>query len=577
MKIKVSDYIVQFLIEKGITHVFGYPGGSVANFMASLYKRKSEISAHVVYHEQAAAFAACAYAQTAGRPGVAYATGGPGATNLITGIGHAFYDSVPVIFMTGNVNTYEAKKDRKLRQCAFQESDIISVVKPLTKFCAYVNDPKDIPYYLERAYSSAMEGRMGPVLLDLPMDVQRAYIETDEHTEERLNGGEVQTPLYASKEAFADRLKELLADAESPCILLGNGIKLSRVNSLAKRAIENLKLPYVTSMIAFDVLAANPYYYGFLGAYGLRTANFVAAKSDLILSIGSRLDIRQVGAVRENFAKDAVIVRVDIDEEELAYKVHNDEYSYCMTAKDALEVMAELNVNKDYSHWLSVCGQIREALSKYDERLPNEYIRKLSRLIPESTVITTDVGQNQVWVAQSFELKEGQEVLFSGGMGAMGHALPAAIGAYYGSRGKSAICICGDGGLQMNIQELQFLAREKIPVKVIIINNNALGMIRHFQEMYFDNCTFQTNPSGGFTSPEFDRIAEAYGINHMVITSPEQIRECVDYIQDDRPALIEIRIFEDTHVFPKLEFGKPNQDQSPELDRELYDRLVALK
>lgn len=572
MRMKVSDYIVQFLVEKGIKHAFGYPGGSVANLMDSLRKREKEISAHVVYHEQAAAFAACAYAQITGHPGVAYATGGPGATNLITGIGDAFYDSVPIIFLTGNVNTYEAKNGQNIRQRSFQESDIISVVRPLTKFCAYVSKPEEIRYYLEKAYFLSMEGRPGPVLLDLPMDVQRAQIDIDD-----LNGY-VQTPntTHDDKAAFKDKLIQLLSQAKSPSLILGNGIKISHTTELARKAVENLKLPYVTSMISFDVLADNPYYYGFLGAYGMREANFVAAKSDLIIAIGSRMDIRQVGAIRENFAKNAVIIRVDVDTEELKYKVHEDENSFCMDARDALEIMAGLEINKDYSHWQSVCMQIREKLHGYDDRLPNEYVRKISHLIPENSVITTDVGQNQVWVAQSFVSKSGQQVLFSGGMGAMGYAFPAAIGAYYGSNSQTVYCICGDGGLQMNIQELQYLARERIPVKVIVINNNALGMIRHFQEMYFDNCYYQTIPSGGFTSPDFDRIAEAYGLEHTVITSPEEIEKCKDIICDDRPALIEIKIYEDTYVLPKLEFGKPNEDQWPPLDRKLYNELIDL-
>ena len=574
MRIKVSDYIVHFLVEKGISHVFGYPGGSVTNLMDSIYKREKDISAHVVYHEQAAAFAACAYAQTTGRPGVAYATGGPGATNLITGIGHAFYDSIPVIFLTGNVNVYEAKDDRRLRQRAFQESDIVSVVRPLTKFCAYVKRPEEIRYYLEKAYAMAMEGRPGPVLLDLPMDVQRAQIDIGE-----MAAGYTHMPgrLFVEKEQFAEKLKGLLLAADAPCFVFGNGVKISHTADLAQKAVESLNIPYVTSMIAFDVLADHPYYCGFLGAYGMRAANVVAAKSDLILAIGSRLDIRQVGAVRENFAKNAAIVRVDIDSGELTYQVHEREYSFCMTAEAALQALISIDINKDYAHWLSVCKQIREALSGYDDRLPNEYIKKISGLVPDNTVITTDVGQNQVWVAQSFALKSGQEVLFSGGMGAMGHALPAAIGAWYGSGGKRVICICGDGGLQMNIQELQFLVREKIPVKIIVINNNALGMIRHFQEMYFDSCYYQTNPSGGFTSPDFDKIAEAYGLNHAVINSPEEIERWNPLLADNEPALIEIRIFEDTYILPKLEFGKPNQDQWPELDRQLYQQLLELK
>lgn len=569
---KVSDYIVQFLVGKGIKHAFGYPGGSVTNLMDSLRKREKEISAHVVYHEQAAAFAACAYAQITGNPGVAYATGGPGATNLITGIGNAFYDSVPVIFLTGNVNTYEAKCGQNIRQRSFQESDIISVVKPLVKFCAYVSKPEEIRYCLEKAYFLSMEGRPGPVLLDLPMDVQRAQIEIDS----LKSYTHISNMMPGKKSEFRTKIIQLLSQAKAPSLILGNGIKISHTTELAHKAVENLKLPYVTSMISFDILADNPYYYGFLGAYGMREANFIAAKSDLIIAIGTRMDIRQVGAIRENFAKNAIILRVDVDAEELKYKVHEDEISFCMEAKDALEIMAELDISKDYSHWQSVCMQIRTKLHGYDDRLPNEYVRKISHLIKENTVITADVGQNQVWVAQSFVSKAGQQVLFSGGMGAMGYAFPAAIGAYYGSNGKAVCCICGDGGLQMNIQELQYIAREKIPVKIIVMNNNALGMIRHFQEMYFDSNYYQTNPSGGFTSPEFDKIAEAYGLEHMVITSLEEIDKCKNIIYDDFPALIEIRIFEDTYVLPKLEYGKPNEDQWPTLDRKLYNELINL-
>ncbi len=580
ISMKVSDYIVQFLAEKGIKHVFGYPGGSVANLMDSLHRRETEITAHVVYHEQAAAFAACAYAQTTGQLGVAYATGGPGATNLITGIGHAFYDSIPVLFLTGNVNTHEAKHDRRLRQRAFQESDIISVVRPLTKFCAYVSKPEEICYYLQKACSIALEDRPGPVLLDLPMNVQRAQIDMNlPLKEDSVREDNLYEPVgkSANKDIFAVKLKQLFSASEAPCLILGNGIKLSRTADLAQRVVEKLKIPYVTSMISVDVLADNPYYFGFLGSYGMREANFIASKSDLIISVGSRMDSRQVGAVRENFAKDAEIVRIDIDAEELEYKVHEKEYSFCMTAKDALEIMAGLETDRDYSHWISICGQIRQKLSGMDDGLPNEYMRRISHLIPENTVITTDVGQNQVWVAQSFQLKKGRKMLFSGGMGAMGHALPAAIGAYYGSGGSRVFCICGDGGLQMNIQELQYLARENIPVKIIVMNNFALGMIRHFQEMYFDKCYFQTNSRGGYNAPDFDRIAEAYGLHHAAVASPGEIENYRDFFIDEFPALIEVRIFEDTYLLPKLEFGKPIQDQWPLLDRKLLEELAELK
>lgn len=570
---KLSDYIVSFLIQKGITDVFGYPGGSVTNLMDSFRKNSDQIRAHVVYHEQAAAFAACAYAETTGLPGVAYATGGPGATNLITGIGHAYYDSIPTIFLTGNVNTYETKGDLSIRQRGFQESDIISVVRTLTKYCVYVDDPEQIRYCLEKAYFLATSGRPGPVLIDLPMNILRAQIDENE-----LSGYDFINPQNQQcKELLKENVLRLLSKSETPCIILGKGVKSLRLPEMVKSALENLGIPYVTSMIAFDILHENAYYNGFIGAYGRRAANFIVAKSDLIISIGSRLDVRQVGAVRSHFAPEAKVIRIDIDENELLYKVHDDELSFCMNARDALEVLSSVSVKKDFSHWLTVCHTIQDQLNGIDDKLPNCYIRRISTLIKEDTIITTDVGQNQVWVAQSFLLKAGQEVLFSGGMGAMGYALPAAVGAYYGSKGKRVVCFCGDGGLQMNIQELQFAVREKLPIKIIVLNNYALGMIRHFQEMYFDKIYYQTNSSGGFTSPDFSKIAEAYGLQQMVIETVEDIEKCREILNNESPALIEIRIHENTYTLPKLEYGKPNQDQQPLLDRKLYEQLMDLK
>lgn len=570
---KVTDYIVEFLIEKGITQAFGYPGGSAANLIDSLYKYKDKISSHVVYHEQAAAFAACGYAQTSGKAGVAYAIGGPGATNLITGIGHAYFDSIPLICLTGNVNTYESSKDMKVRQRAFQECEIVSVVKPLTKYSAYVEKAEDIRYHLEKAYHMAMEGRRGPVLLDLPMNITRTYIDTDS-----LRGYEPETCNRESPvEEFGEKLQTLLRKSKYPCLILGNGIKRKELQSLAKRAVEHLNIPYMTSMISFDVLGNHPLFFGFLGASGKRYANFIAAKSDLIISVGSRLDIRQVGINRANFAPDADIIRVDIDEGELEYKLHEDEYGFCMDAEDALRIMGSLSLEKDYSHWLSICNTIREKLAAFDMYMPNILMRDISKLVQGNTIVTTDVGQNQVWTAQWFEIKNDQRVLFSGGMGSMGHALPAAIGAHFGSGGRTAVAICGDGGMQMNIQELQFIARDQLPVKIIVFNNNALGMIRHFQETYFDGRYFQTRPEGGFSSPSFSRIAEAYGIRGMEINSIEEIERCRDLLSDDAPALIEIKISGNTYEYPKLKFGNPNQDQEPAMDRELFEELMNLK
>jgi len=568
---KVTDYIIEFLIEKGCTQAFGYPGGSAANLVHSFYKYREKISAHVAYHEQAAAFEACGYAQISGCIGVAYSIGGPGATNLVTGIGHAFFDSIPLLCLTGNVNTYESCRNMHVRQRAFQECDILPVVKSLTKYCAYVEKAEEIRYHLERAYECAMSGRKGPVLLDLPMDVTKAEIDVD-----NLVGFTPEKIVALTEEnSFGKIFHELLAESKRPCLVLGNGVKDISVKDVLEKAVKHLNLPCVTSMIAFDVLPGHPLCYGFLGASGSRSANFIAAKSDLIIAIGSRLDIRQVGVARHKFAPDAKIIRVDIDKGELEYKLHDDEYGFCLDAKQALAVICDVDIKSDYSGWREVCEIIRHKTQGLDMRAPNVYMKKISKYIPSYAVITTDVGQNQVWTAQCFELKKGQRVLFSGGFGAMGHALPAAIGAYYGGK-KVAVAIAGDGGLQMNIQELQFIAREQIPIKIIVFNNHALGMIRHFQEVWFDGIYYQTKPEGGFSSPSFCKIANAYGIDSIEIHSIDNAVKAKEFLSSSKPALIEIQIDEDTYEYPKLRFGSPNQDQEPLIDRNLYRDLMEL-
>ena len=585
---KASDYIVEFLIDKGITDVFGYPGGMVTHLMDSFAKYKSRINAHVTYHEQGAAFAACGFAQTSGKPGVAYATSGPGATNLITGICNAWFDSIPTIFITGQVNSNEARGSYAIRQRGFQETDIISIVKSITKYSVYVDSAEKLPEYLNEAYHAAITGRMGPVLLDIPMNVFRTEIDVNYCLNTLNFKRTIPETLNHSKTELlnaSEKLQTALCHASCPCILIGNGVKASGKEKEIKEFIDRVKIPVVTSMVAFDVLENDPYCYGFIGAYGTRTGNFIAAKSDLIISIGSRMDIRQVGALRENFAPEAEIIRFDIDDGELGYPVHSDEIKFCMSMDETLEVLNHVEIKTDYSKWIDVCEEIRSLLKNTDKSNTAELIEFISHYTPENSIITTDVGQNQVWVAQSFHLKKGQRVLFSGGHGAMGYSLPASIGAYYGSVGKHVVCITGDGGMQMNIQELQFIAREKLPIKIIVLNNNALGMIRHFQEMYFDSRYFQTKPDGGYTAPSFTAIGHAYGIQSVCAEmedliggkNPEKAEQIRQLMMSDEAALIEIEIRENTYVTPKLEFGKPNQDQEPLLPRDLYEYIMNLK
>ena len=556
---KASDYIVEFIEKQNITDVFGYPGGMVTHLMDSL--SKSSIRSHVTYHEQGAAFAACGYAQTTGKVGVAYATSGPGATNLITGICNAYFDSTPTLFITGQVNTFESKGDLGVRQRGFQETDIVSIVKPVTKYAVRITDASRLRFHLEQAFHIAQKGRKGPVLLDIPMDIFRADIDPD-----MLEGF---TPHETEPESSFDELLDAIGASSRPVILAGSGIKTAGAVKLLNEVSAHLSIPVITTMLAVDICKDS---YGFIGAYGSRTANFIAAKSDLVISLGARLDVRQIGANRSAFAPDACIVRVEIDKDELSLKTHEDEIQINADVKDTLKAMLTIQA-RPVNEWNNVCDTIRDELKDIDNKLPNKLVQKISDMIPEGAVITTDVGQNQVWVAQSFNVKADQRIFFSGGHGAMGYSLPAAIGCALAS-GREVYSFSGDGGIQMNIQELQTIARENIPVKIILFNNCALGMIRHFQEMYFDNNYVQTIPSGGYTVPDFGSIAGAYKIPYTCVEDVSDIDEKL--FAQEGPQFIEVKINEPTYVFPKLEFGKPNQDQEPLLPRELFNKLMEL-
>jgi len=571
---KLSDYIVSFLVQKKITDVFGYPGGMVIHLMDSFDKYKDFINAHVCYHEQGASFCACGYGQTANLPGVAYATSGPGATNLITGIANAFFDSIPCIFITGQVNTYESKGDLQVRQKGFQETDIVSIVNSITKYSVQITEAERIRYELEKAFFISMDGRPGPVLLDLPMNIQRAEIDP-----EKLPGYS-HSPDPKHTYDYFDEMETILHEltqAKKPVIIAGAGIRSAGMTQKFEQWIQKVKIPVITTMIGIDCIPSDSLYcFGFLGTYGHRFANFALAKCDLIISIGSRLDCRQTGNDKTIFAESAKLIRIEIDEGEATNKIKVDERLLLCDIRKLLTAINSddrFKFQNRYESWLDECRFLKLQLSDIDNELMNALIKQVSSYIPKNAVITTDVGQNQVWVAQSFQVKSGQKVLFSGGHGAMGYSLPAAIGAYYASKWP-VFSFNGDGGLQMNIQELQFIVRDQLDIKILVVNNHSLGMIRHFQEMYLDSNFVQTTSGSGYTTPDFCKVAAAYGLKVYTITDLGDCETLVEIFGCAGPALIQVLCQDKTYVFPKLSMGKPIHDQDPLLDRELFNRLI---
>lgn len=576
---KLTDYLVNFLAKKGVTHVFGYAGGAIAHVMDSLSDHPN-IQFVSTYHEQAAAFAAEGYARLTNNLGVAIATSGPGATNLITGIGSAYFDSIPCLYITGQVNTYEFKGRLKMRQKGFQELDIVSLVKPITKYAKRITNASDIRFELEKAFEIATSGRKGPVVLDIPMDIQRANIlprKLVKYKKDSLTPRQSQiTP------ALKKRILNILAHAQRPVVLIGGGVRSSNATEGLRQFLKKTQIPFVGSLMGLDACDVSlPNYCGFIGAYGSRCGNLTLANSDLILSIGSRLDMRQTGTNIKIFARDAKLIRVDIDVDELKNKIKSHEIAVKMDANHFMKDLVKGNVIRtpNLSPWH---GKIRQYQSKYStlhshpqtSMDPNVVLETISKFCGDGDVFCMDVGQNQMWAAQSIGLKKDQRLLFAGGMGAMGFAIPAAVGAYYANPKLRIIVVAGDGGMQINIQELQLLKRNKIPLKIIIMNNHNLGMIRHFQEMYFKG-----NYEGtvdGYSAPDFSKVARAYGLDALAINKLNQLGKVKTYLNNDKAVVIDVNLSNSTYVYPKLAVNRPIEDQEPLMDREeFYSNMIV--
>ena len=436
MQIKASDFIATFLREQKTTHVFEVAGGMITHILDSLHQL-GNTNIVSVHHEQAAAFAADGYGRCTGRPGIAMATSGPGATNLLTGIGSCYFDSSPALFITGQVNTYEQKRDKKIRQLGFQETDIVAMAQPITKKCFQIESAQQIESVMHEAYALAMNGRPGPVLIDIPMNLQRALIQVDDisfitrdkiplSTEELLNACEL--------------ILHSILNAKRPLILAGNGIECSRSTQLFRRFIEMINVPVITSLMALDSIPyTHPLRVGMIGSYGNRWANLAIGECDLMIVIGSRLDIRQTGADINGFRKAKNIIHIDCDEHEINNRVTGCTPVVCDIEDFLLTACAYFGNQTlpNQKNWLNEIHYLKtqwpdtEELKSCPGVNPNKLMHQIAKLSHKAAGYVVDVGNHQMWAAQSLELSENQLFLTSGGMGAMGFALPAAIGSSF--------------------------------------------------------------------------------------------------------------------------------------------------
>ncbi len=580
---KLSDYLVEYLYKMGITDYFGYQGTMIAHFIDSIGKN-CKVKNHVCYNEQGAAFEAVGYAKLTGKNVCAYSTSGPGATNLITGIADAYYDSVPVIFITGQLNTYEYSNIKTLRQQGFQETDIISIIKPITKYAVKINRATDIAYEIEKAIYEANNRRPGPVLLDIPMDIQRSEIDVEKLRHFEIPEDNIKDAHYLE---VAEHIIKEIENSERPIVVLGNGIeKTGKGYENITKLINSLKIPVLYSMLAKSLISDdNKYNFGFMGtAYGQRYANMIGCKkANLIISLGCRLNGRTIGIKREKFNPNAKIIRIDIDKSELEYKINDNDVNYECDVNKLIETMNELLKTKklkEKEEWLSICRKIKNKLKDIDnnipEHLPNKYVDIINKYTDNSTNIFVDVGQNQIWAAHSIKIKNNQKIVFSGGLGAMGFALPAAIGGCIANNRKKTFAITGDGGLQMNIQELQTLKVENLPITIFVFNNFSLGLIHQQQSDFFDNKFFGACKEGGYEAPDFSAIGKAYKIQSYSVDNLTNFEEVMKTYDNAKPTLIEIKLNVGTKAYPKTYFGHDMTNQRPELSEELMNELIKL-
>ncbi|MDO9542677.1 MAG: thiamine pyrophosphate-binding protein [Kiritimatiellia bacterium] len=560
---QVADFIADYLQKQGVSYVYEVIGGMITRLVDAIH-RQGRIRLISVHHEQAAAFAADAMGRLTGVPGVALATSGPGAINLLTGIGSCYFDSVPAVFITGQVNRKEQKVDRQIRQLGFQETDIVVMAQSITKAAWQVNDPDQVPHFLQEAFNLAVSGRPGPVLLDIPMDVQGAEISAVPSVAPTM-----ETSPALSSELLEDLLRELGA-AQRPLILAGGGICSANAIPLLRRLVDIVRVPVVNSLLAVDALPyQHPLRVGLIGTYGNRWVNLAVGRSDLILVLGSRLDIRQTGSAASAFKADRVIWHVDIDAGEINNRLQGCKpiIAHLHPFLTGLADAASKQHWPDRIDWISEIQGLRKQWPDTNETQPpginpNVFMHELARASGQASAFAVDVGNNQMWAAQSLELDEHQRFLTSGGLGAMGFALPAAIGASLAT-GMPVVMIAGDGGMQLNIQELQTIAHHRLPIKMVVLNNQSLGMVRQFQQSYFE----ERYPSTwwGYSAPDFCAVARAYGIESLTVADANSLPAALGKMWADsrQPFLLQVSIDVSANVYPKIAFGHPLTGMEP--------------
>ncbi len=551
-KITGAEAVMKSLVAEQVDTIFGYPGGAIMPIYDALYDYGNTVKHILVRHEQGAIHAAQGYARTSTKTGVVFATSGPGATNLITGLADAMIDSTPLVCITGQVASHLLGTD------AFQETDVVGISMPITKWNIQVTKAENIPAAIAKAFYIAQTGRPGPVLIDITKDAQ--FGETDFKYEKCANIRSYY-PSPKLKISSAEDAAKLINEAQKPYLLIGQGIMLSNAEQELLKFVEKSGIPVASTLLGLGAFPNNhPQYVGFLGMHGDYAPNIKTNECDVLIAIGMRFDDRVTGDV-SRYAKQAKVVHVDIDASELN-KIIKAEVALHSDAKEALKALTQLVHKKQHTAWLQEFRDAKkievETLQENTKQLHSEelkmdeVIKMLSEITKGEAIVVTDVGQHQMMTARYYQYNKTKSNVTSGGLGTMGFALPAAIGAKFGAPEKPVVAIIGDGGFQMTLQELGTILQSEVAVKIIILNNRFLGMVRQWQQMFFEKRYSFTN----MVSPNFVALSKAYSIEAKKVESRTDLKESLlNMLNHDGSYLLEVMVAKEENVFPMMTTG----------------------
>jgi acetolactate synthase I/II/III large subunit len=586
---KVSDIVAEFLIEEGITHVFAISGGASLHLIHSLADNEN-IQYICNHNEQASAMAADGYSRVSGKTGVAITTSGPGATNLITGICCSYYDSIPSLFITGQVSTMRMKGDTGVRQIGFQETPIVEIAEEITKYAYTIVDPEEIKYQLQKALHIAKSGRPGPVLIDIPDDLQRQLVDP-------LKLKNFQAPaaqeLPHLKNSLQDTIDSIM-NSKRPILIAGWGVHLSNTEAEFLKFAESFNIPIALTWGAADLIPFDhDLYVGTFGTHGNRHANFAVQNADLIISLGSRLDTKSTGSPINTFAREARKIMIDIDINELNkfqyFDLKFDQLIHC-DLKDFFNNFSKLEPTKDTSNnleWLKQINKWKHQFISFDDTKgiattqvnPYNFVDSISNNLKGNEQIFIDTGCSIAWFMQSLRVKDKVRVFHDFNNTAMGWALPAAIGGYYANLKHQSpiIAIVGDGSFMMTSYELATVMHHNIPIKIFIMNNQGYSMIQQTQDQWMDSNYHASSKEGGLSFPNYEKLASTYNIKYFELNSGKDFSLIDEIMNDGNPLICNVCIDKDFRVSPQVKFGKPNEDMGPLLPRDMFKESMIIE